>query len=169
MSSQPSTIAELVACYGAEGLRADRLAIVSLGANLPSRFGPARVTLTRAAEQLSTLSAWPVVLSPIIETGPVDCPPGSPPFCNAVAALDPGDNVTPLQFLQSLQAIETAFGRVRSGLVNEARVLDLDLICYGGHQCDSPVLTLPHPRAAQRDFVVQPLGVIWPQFRLPGS
>tara|TARA_R100001039_G_C1849124_1_gene109174 strand:- start:1374 stop:1883 length:510 start_codon:yes stop_codon:yes gene_type:complete len=169
MSSQPSTTAELIARYGPAGLDIDRLAIVSLGANLPSRFGPARATLARAADQLSTLSAWPVVLSPIIETEPVDCPPGSPPFCNAVAVLDPGESVTPMEFLQSLQAIEADFGRVRSGRVNEARVLDLDLICFGHQQCRTPALTLPHPRAAQRDFVLQPLAVIWPEFRLPGS
>jgi 2-amino-4-hydroxy-6-hydroxymethyldihydropteridine diphosphokinase len=169
MSSQPSTTAELVASHGPSGLSIDRLAIVSLGANLPSRFGPARVTLERAAQALSELSDWPVVLSPIFETEPVDCPPGSPLFCNAVAVLDPGPAVTPLRFLRALQAIETSFGRVRSGRVNEARVLDLDLISYGRHQCQTPELTLPHPRAAQRDFVLRPLSVIWPQFRLPGS
>lgn len=166
MSCQPSTIAELVARYGPEGLGADRLAIVSLGANLPSRFGPAQVTLARAAEQLSALSAWPIVLSPIIETEPVDCPPGSPVFCNAVAVLDPGAEQTPEQFLSELQAIETGFGRVRSGQINEARVLDLDLISYGDQRRDTAALTLPHPRAAQRDFVLQPLFVIWPEFRL---
>lgn len=169
MSFQPSTTAELIAHYAAAGLSSERLAIVSLGANLPSRYGPARATLARAAEQLSTLSAWPVVLSPIIETEPVDCPPGSPPFCNAVAVLDPGEPVTPMQLLASLQAIEADFGRVRSGRVNEARVLDLDLIWFGHHQCQTPTLTLPHPRAAQRDFVLQPLAVIWPEFRLPDS
>lgn len=166
MSCQPSTIAELVARYGRQGLSEQRLAVVSLGANLPSRFGPARTTLTRAAEQLSALSAWPLVLSPVMETEPVDCPPGSPPFCNAVAVLDPGEAKTPEQFLGELQAIETAFGRTRSGLINEARVLDLDLISYGGQQRNTPALTLPHPRAAQRDFVLQPLAVIWSNFRL---
>lgn len=169
MSSQPSTIAELVARFGADGLSIDRLAIVSLGANLPSRFGPPRETLTQAAVQLSSLTAWPIVLSPIMETEPVDCPPDSPPFCNAVAVLDPGETIAPAQFLQSLQAIETAFGRVRSGRINEARVLDLDLISFGSHRCQTGALTLPHPRAAQRDFVLQPLAVIWPEFRLPDS
>jgi 2-amino-4-hydroxy-6-hydroxymethyldihydropteridine diphosphokinase len=169
MSFLLSTTAELIARHSGDGLSAERLAIVSLGANLPSRFGPARATLAQAAETLSALSAWPVVLSPIIETVPVDCPPGSPEFCNAVAVLDPGGGVTPEQFLRELQAIESAFGRARSGQLNEPRVLDLDLICYGQHRCDTPVLTLPHPRAAERDFVLQPLAVIWPEFRLPGS
>lgn len=169
MNSQPGTTAELIARCGPQGLGADRLAIVSLGANLPSRFGPARVTLALAAQQLSALSVWPVVLSPIIETEPVDCPPGSPLFCNAVAVLDPGAAQTPEQFLYELQAIETAFGRVRSGQVNEARVLDLDLISYGNQRRNTPALTLPHPRAAQRDFVLQPLAVIWPEFRFPGA
>ncbi|MEX0739376.1 MAG: 2-amino-4-hydroxy-6-hydroxymethyldihydropteridine diphosphokinase [Pseudohongiella sp.] len=166
MSSQPSTIAELVARHGDEGLCAERLAIVALGANLPSRFGSARDTLIRAAEALAALSAWPVVLSPIIETEPVDCPPGSPPFFNAVAALDPGETQTPEQFLRELQAIETAFGRSRSGLVNEARVLDLDLVSYGQQRRNTQELVLPHPRAAQRDFVLAPLAVIWPEYRL---
>lgn len=166
MSCQLNTIAELVARFSPQGLSEERLAIVSLGANLPSRFGPARITLALAAEQLSALSAWPLVLSPVIETEPVDCPPGSPPFCNAVAVLDPGEAKTPEQFLGELQAIETAFGRTRSGQINEARVLDLDLISYGDQQRNTPALTLPHPRAAQRNFVLQPLAVIWPNFRL---
>jgi len=167
MSCQPSTIAELVARFAREGLCAERLAIVSLGANLPSRSGPARSTLKRAAQAMTRLSAWPVVLSPVIETEPVDCPPGSPPFCNAVAVLDPGEAQTPEQFLRELQAIETALGRVRSGRVNEARVLDLDLISFGQQRRDTQNLVLPHPRAAQRDFVLAPLAMIWPEFRLP--
>lgn len=166
MSCQPSTIAELLARHGREGLCVERLAIVSLGANLPSRFGPARATVAGAAQALAALSVWPVVLSPIIETEPVDCPPGSPSFYNAVAVLDPGETQTPEQFLRELQAIETRFGRVRSGQINEARVLDLDLISFGSQQRNTRELSLPHPRAAQRDFVLAPLAVIWPEFRL---
>ncbi|OFE13645.1 2-amino-4-hydroxy-6-hydroxymethyldihydropteridine diphosphokinase [Pseudohongiella acticola] len=169
MSSQLSTTAELIARHSGGGLSAERLAIVSLGANLPSRFGSPRATLEQAADKLTALSVWPVVLSPIVQTAPIDCPPESPEFFNAVAVLDPGKETSPLQFLRTLQAIETYFGRARTGQINEPRVLDLDLICYGQHRCKSSELTLPHPRAAQRDFVLKPLAVIWPSFELPAS
>lgn len=169
MSCRPSTIAEFLAEYQAQGVSPGRLAVVSLGANLPSEHGAPAATLAVAAEQLALLSQWPVVLSPIMETEPLDCPPGSPLFANAVAVFDPGADQAPAQLLARLQDIETRIGRVRSGLRNEARVLDLDLIAFGDIRQNTALLTLPHPRASQRLFVLEPLAQIWPRYRIPGT
>lgn len=168
MNCPHSTIVEFLAEYRAQGVCPERLAVVSLGANLPSAHGAPAATLAVAAEQLAPLSQWPVVLSPIMETEPLDCPPGSPLFANAVAVFDPGAHQSPEQLLARLQAIENKLGRVRSGLRNEARVLDLDLIAFGDICQNTPFLTLPHPRASQRLFVLEPLARIWPQYRIPG-
>ncbi|MDP2380698.1 MAG: 2-amino-4-hydroxy-6-hydroxymethyldihydropteridine diphosphokinase, partial [Pseudohongiella sp.] len=105
----------------------------------------------------------------IIMTEPVDCPPGSPPFANAVAVICPDVSVSPLQLLVELQAIESRFGRQRKGVHNEARVVDLDIISFGDYRIESAQLTLPHPRAVQRLFVLEPLLQIWPDFCFPGE
>ena len=98
----------------------------------------------------------------------MDCPPGSPPFVNAAAALVPLPNETPESLLAKLQALEKEFGRRPKMLLNEPRPLDLDLIAFGNEVRNTPELTLPHPRAHLRRFVLQPLSEIAPDFRLPG-
>jgi len=99
-----------------------------------------------------------VRVSTIHETAPVDAPPRSPMFLNMVVAgftrLDPES------LLEALLAIESRLGRVRRGVRNEPRVIDLDLIVHGGHRMRTRKLTLPHPRASQREFVMKPLGEI---------
>lgn len=151
------------------GLKDASLAIVALGANLPGTSGSAADTLRAVIPALQGLSDSPVVFSGIFETDPQDCPPGSPRFANAVAVVCPRSNVTPTAFLSELQRIETAFGRQRKGVRNEARVLDLDLISFGDQCLDTEFLTLPHPRARQRVFVMEPLAGIWPGFCFPGD
>lgn len=74
-----------------------------------------------------------------------------------------------MQLLSDLHSIEQVFGRQRSGLRNEARPLDLDLLAFGGAVVDDDKLQLPHPRATQREFVLMPLSQIWPDYRFPGS
>lgn len=71
--------------------------------------------------------------------------------------------------LEALLAIETAHGRVRSGVRYEERTLDLDLICYGDVLSEDPHLTLPHPRAHERRFVLAPWHEIDPGAHLPGK
>jgi 2-amino-4-hydroxy-6-hydroxymethyldihydropteridine diphosphokinase len=141
------------------------LAFVALGSNL----GDSRNLLLRAVNRLQALTDHPVVVSDLMQTEPVDCPPGSPPFLNAVAAIQPRLRETPEHLLMSLQQIENELGRRRSGLQNEARTLDLDLIAFGTEVRQSPVLTLPHPRAHLRGFVLKPMAQIAPQFVLPGQ
>jgi 2-amino-4-hydroxy-6-hydroxymethyldihydropteridine diphosphokinase len=78
-------------------------------------------------------------------------------------------STTALGLLALLQQIETEFGRQRGGERNQARTLDVDLISYDNQTLESAVLTLPHPRAAQRKFVLMPLAQISPKTILPGQ
>ena len=71
--------------------------------------------------------------------------------------------------MRKLQALEKEFGRQRKKILNEPRPLDLDLIAFGREVRASPELTLPHPRAHKRRFVLQPLSEIAPGLRLPGQ
>lgn len=118
-------------------------------------------------ERLREFSSVPLLQSSLWQTTPVDCPPGSPPFLNAVVALLPLDGETPESLLAKLQGLEKEFGRVPKAILNEARSLDLDLIAFGREIRKTPRLTLPHPRAHQRRFVLQPLCEIAPDWFLP--
>lgn len=146
---------------------------IGLGANLDSaRGGPAQ-TLLAAAEALVPLSAVPVLLSSLWQTTPVDCPPDSPPFINAVAAIIPlaafsHDQRGALDLLHELQRIEADFGRLRGDQVNAPRPLDIDMLCWGDLLLQVPELVLPHPRMLERRFVLEPLAQIAPGLIPPG-
>ena len=99
----------------------------------------------------------------------MDCPPGSPPFINAVAIIHPLAKETPETLLTSLKKLEAEFGRTPKTVLNEPRPLDLDLITFGNITRQTAELTLPHPRAHQRRFVLQPLAEIAPELILPGQ
>ncbi|MDW8309504.1 MAG: 2-amino-4-hydroxy-6-hydroxymethyldihydropteridine diphosphokinase [Verrucomicrobiales bacterium] len=143
----------------------ESLAFVALGSNL----GDAVQNVRAAIQRLAELSAAPVRVSSLWRTAPVDCPPGSPPFVNALVALTPRPGETPESLLLKLQALECEFGRVRSGARNAPRPLDLDLIAFGDETRCTAALTLPHPRAHLRRFVLQPLSEIAPDLVLPGQ
>jgi 2-amino-4-hydroxy-6-hydroxymethyldihydropteridine diphosphokinase len=108
--------------------------------------------------------------SPRINTVPIDCPPGSPPFLNSVAELEV-DSVmmTPLNLLRCLQECELDSGRSPIRDVNSPRPLDLDIIYYGVERIDQMGLIVPHPRAHQRRFVLEPLSHLRPDLVLPGQ
>ncbi len=101
------------------------------------------------------------------ETEPVDCPQGSPPFLNTVIVVDFAGKSFAL--LESTQAIEKRLGRRRSGVRNEPRTIDIDLLFLGNEVINTERLTLPHPRLAQRRFVLQPLAELCPDLVLPGQ
>src|SRR5690606_31318815 len=103
-------------------------AFVALGANLPSDEGAPEDTLRKAIAALIPLSQHLPVISSFYESDPKDCPPGSPQYVNAVVAIMPKPDEDPFSLLQKLQQIEDKYGRVRSGVRNEARTLDLDLL-----------------------------------------
>jgi 2-amino-4-hydroxy-6-hydroxymethyldihydropteridine diphosphokinase len=143
----------------------DLLAFVALGSNL----GDAATLVRQAMDHLQAFSTAPLLLSSLWPTRPVDCPPGSPPFINAMAGLCPPSEETPLTLLRRLQKLEAAFGRKPKKILNEPRLLDLDLIAFGSLVVHHPDLELPHPRAHLRRFVLQPLAEIAPDFILPGQ
>jgi 2-amino-4-hydroxy-6-hydroxymethyldihydropteridine diphosphokinase len=143
----------------------DEIAFVALGSNLGDSAGIVR----RAFDRLQTLSDAPLLRSSLWQTAPVGCPPGSPPFVNAVAGLWPRAGETPQSLLRQLQILEAEFGPRPRNIPNEPRRLDLDLIAFGARAVHSPDLVLPHPRAHLRRFVLQPLAEIAPDFILPGQ
>jgi 2-amino-4-hydroxy-6-hydroxymethyldihydropteridine diphosphokinase len=150
-----------------EPLNSAELVIVALGANLPcGDMAPAQ-TVQAAVALMADFSARPLLVSPLLITAPVNCPPGSPDFVNAAVAFTPLPGETPESLLDKLQALEHQLGRHRSGVMNEPRVLDLDIIAFGTALRDTTRLSLPHPRARQRRFVLEPLWHIVPDYRFP--
>src|SRR5690606_26018945 len=135
-----SHISQLFDCQS--GLTPSSLAVIGLGANLPSDAGEPAQTLRAVLPGLQSLSSTPLVMSEIIETEPDDCPAGSPRFANAVAVICPLPELEPQQLLEALQSLEAEFGRRRKGIRNEARPLDLDLISYGDQQIQTDTLIL---------------------------
>ena len=92
--------------------------------------------------------------------------PAAPPYLNGVAVVRTA--LEPSEVMEALLRLETVFGRRRSE-PNAPRTLDLDLIAYGRDVIDAPGLVLPHPRAAERRFVMGPLAEIAPDWRHPVS
>jgi 2-amino-4-hydroxy-6-hydroxymethyldihydropteridine diphosphokinase len=118
--------------------------------------------------RLQELSEHPLLKSSLWQTAPVDCPAGSPVFVNSVVAFVPRRGMTPESVLASLHEIEREFGRKPKKVLNEPRLLDLDLIAFASEIRAGKELTLPHPRAHQRRFVLQPLSEIAPDLILTG-
>jgi 2-amino-4-hydroxy-6-hydroxymethyldihydropteridine diphosphokinase len=142
-------------------------AFIGLGANL----GDARATLRDALAALQTLARpGSFAASSLYGSAPVDS--SGPDYVNAVARLR--TRLAPLALLDALQAIEQRFGRERP-YRNAPRTLDLDVLLYGadgdagGVSLRDDRLTLPHPRAAARGFVLEPLAELWPQGEIPGA
>ena len=136
--------------------------LIALGANLPSAAGPPAATLKDALVRLANRGVKIRALSSFYES-PAWPDPADPVFVNAVALVETA--LQPVELLALLHGIETAHGRLRS-TVNAPRSLDLDLLDYDGRLISDGV-TLPHPRLAQRAFVLVPLAEIAPAWRHP--
>lgn len=141
----------------------DSCVFVALGANLPSAFGPPRATLKQALAVLQDDALRLDALSPWYETAPVPAA-DQPWFVNAVARFS--TTLSPEDLLARLHAVEARFGRVRRERW-EARAIDLDLIDYCGLVRPGPAPVLPHPRMAERAFVLMPLADLAPDWRHP--
>lgn len=145
------------------GMRPIRQAVLSLGSNLGDR-------LDRLQGAVAALEDTPevtlVAVSSVYETEPVGAPEGSENFLNAVVLLD--TTLTVHTLLDRAMAIEDAFGRERSE-PNGPRTLDVDLIVVGDRVADDESLTLPHPRAHERGFVLVPWLEIDPEGEIPGK
>jgi 2-amino-4-hydroxy-6-hydroxymethyldihydropteridine diphosphokinase len=140
-------------------------AVVALGANLGDR----QATLLAATRELAdTAGVELTAISPVIET-PALRPNGvdheAPAYLNAVALVI--TTLTPDALLDVLTRIERAHGRVRADRWGD-RTLDLDIVDFAGMTSSSDRLTLPHPRAFERDFVLKPWLAVDPDAVLPG-
>lgn len=136
-------------------------AVVALGGNID---GPAS-HVTRGFEEIARLPQTALVArSSLYRTAPVGYA-DQPAFINACALLE--TSLEPEALLEALLVIERAHGRVRD-IPNGPRTLDLDIVLYGDRVVDEAGLLIPHPRAHERAFVLEPLLEVWPQAVLPG-
>jgi 2-amino-4-hydroxy-6-hydroxymethyldihydropteridine diphosphokinase len=133
--------------------------VIALGSNLGDR-------LARLESAISSIGAFAKIqcISSFIETAPVGGPE-QPDYMNGVLIAE--SDLLPSDFLDNLHQIENAAGRTREVRWG-ARTLDLDIIVAGEITQDDPKLTLPHPRAHERAFVLQPWLEIEPNAVIPG-
>ena len=144
-------------------MRPIRRAVLALGSNL----GDSHASLQGAVNAIAdTPDVWVTAVSPIYETEPVDSPAGSENYLNAVVLID--TTLAATRLMDRALAIEDAFDRERSDVVNAPRTLDVDLIVVGDRRSDTDTLQLPHPRAAERPFVLKPWFDLEPDAELPG-
>jgi 2-amino-4-hydroxy-6-hydroxymethyldihydropteridine diphosphokinase len=140
-----------------------RQAVLSLGSNLGERF----TTIEGAVNALAdTPDVTVVTVSQVYETLPDDAPEGSPKFLNAMLLVDTTLSVHTL--LDRCLAVESAFGRERTGIRHEPRTLDVDLIVVGDRVVDDDELKLPHPAAHRRAYILRPWLDIDPEAYIPG-
>lgn len=138
------------------------LAYVGLGSNLGDRRGLIREALRR----LDLIDGVTVrKRSRIIETDPVG-KTDQPRFLNAVAEVE--TRIEPRPLLRRLRAVEKSLGRVRRSRWGP-RAIDLDLLLWDDLSMSTPSLTIPHPRMAERRFVLAPLAELCPRRRVPGT
>ena len=145
-------------------MTASHRAVLSVGSNLGDRLG----TLQGCVQAIGDLPETDVLaVSPVYETAPVGGP-AQPDYLNAVLVIETG--LAPRDLLAATQRIEADFGRVRGEGAERfgPRTLDIDIIAYDEQISDDPVLTLPHPRAYERAFVLAPWHDLDPAARLPG-
>ncbi len=136
-------------------------AFIGIGSNLGDR----EAHCTEAAARLAALPQTSLRrLSALIETPPADDVAGGA-FLNGVAEVS--TELSPEQLLVHLQEIEAGLGRAPAHGPREARTIDLDLLLYADMTIRGPALTVPHPRMAQRRFVLEPLAAIAPEARHP--
>lgn len=138
-------------------------AVISLGSNLGNRLE----TLQGAIDALEDTPGLRVkAVSPVYETEPWGVDPGSQPsYFNAVVVVK--TTLPPSSLLERAHAVEEAFHRVREERW-AARTIDVDIVAYADVVSDDPVLTLPHPRAHERAFVLAPWCDVEPEAQLAG-
>ena len=137
-------------------------AAIALGSNLEDPEAQVR----RGFREIAALpQTWVTARSSLYRTAPVGYA-DQPDFVNACVLVD--TRLTARGLLDELLAIEARHGRVRS-VANGPRTLDLDIVLYGGATVDEPGLKVPHPRAHERAFVLEPLVEVWPDAVIPGK
>lgn len=137
-------------------------AAIALGSNLDNPEAQIR----RGFDAIASLPRTKLLArSALYRTAPVGYA-DQPDFVNACALVETA--LAPRALLDGLFAIEKSQGRVR-GIPNGPRTLDLDIVLYGDQVIDEPGLTVPHPRAHERKFVLKPLLDVWPDAMIAGK
>ena len=131
---------------------------IGLGSNLGDREAALRSALDLLGDDV-------VAVSSFRETDPVGYL-DQPRFVNAAAALE--TELEPRAMLDRLLEVERELGRTRDGPRFGPRTIDLDLLLYGDRVIDEPGLVVPHPRLAERRFVLEPLAELDPDLVVPG-
>ena len=138
-------------------------AVLALGSNLGAR----NETLSEAvADLVDRPEVRLLAVSPIVQTKAVGGPAGQPDFLNMVISVE--TSLEPLELLRHCQSVENKHHRVREVRWGP-RTIDVDVVIYGDVKSDDPVLTLPHPYAAQRAFVLYPWAQMDPAATLEGQ
>lgn len=142
---------------------------VGIGIGFGSNLGNRLANLSAARKELLKLCESPdnALFSPVYETPPMDCPPHSRPFYNAVGHLTfnhPAETI-----LEHCLSIEKLMGRENAHGRNLPRAIDLDILYAGNRISGGASLTIPHPRLRMRLFVIVPLARILPGLCLPGD
>nr|WP_246416208.1 2-amino-4-hydroxy-6-hydroxymethyldihydropteridine diphosphokinase [Nocardioides luti] len=143
-------------------MRPIRRAVLALGSNLGERLTALQGAVNAIAD---TPDVWVTGVSPVYETQPVDSPAEAKTYLNAVVLID--TTLAATRLLDRALAIEDAFDRERTEVRNAPRTLDVDLIVVGDRRSDDDTLRLPHPRAAERAFVLQPWFDLEPDAEFP--
>ncbi len=141
-------------------MRPIRRVVLALGSNLGDRLAALQGAVNAVAD---TPDVWVTSVSPVYETEPVDAPEDSDHYLNAVLLLD--TTLAAHRLLDRALAVEDAFDRERSEVRNAPRTLDIDLIVVGDRRSNDE-LVLPHPRAHERAFVLQPWHDVEPDAEL---
>jgi 2-amino-4-hydroxy-6-hydroxymethyldihydropteridine diphosphokinase len=145
-------------------MRPIRRCVIALGSNVGDR----QVKLQGAIDALrDTPGVYLTAVSSVYETEPVDAPEGSEKFLNAVVLAD--STLSAHLLLDRALAIESAYGREHSPERNAPRTLDVDIILIGDRRADDDDLTLPHPRAHERAFVLVPWLEVDSEAEIPGQ
>lgn len=146
-------------------LNLDRAVVVALGSNLAGAFDSCEALLEAALARFPE-AGLPVLARSRWWRSAAWPDPTGPEYRNGVAIVE--TKAGPAEVLKALLEVEAALGRAR-GDRNAARTLDLDLIAHERTVMDGDGLTLPHPRAHERRFVMGPLAEIAPEWRHPLS
>lgn len=143
-------------------LRPLRRAALALGSNLGDRLEYLQAAVDALTDSSEII---PVAVSSVYETEPVGGPAEQPPFLNAVLVVD--TTLSPRSLMERCQAAEDAFGRTRE-VPKGPRTLDVDVLAVGDKTVEDEDLQVPHPRLAERAFVLVPWAEVDPEFSVPG-
>ncbi len=134
---------------------------IMLGGNLPGT----PQAISEAVKKFAAAGMTGITVGRTLSSAAVDCIPGTPDFLDT--PLCGTWHASPLELLELCQRIEREAGRPALHSSRESRILDCDIILFGTLQLSTPRLTIPHPRARERHFVLEPLSEIAPDMLFP--